>query len=62
MPSDLWLKIFRKQKHMVFIIDILLFCFGVWVLYICICVHMCTCVFREQRLTSNVARLGGQIG
>lgn len=29
------------------------------VLNICICVHMCTCVFRTQRLTSNVARFRG---
>lgn len=39
-----------------------LFCFGVCVLNICICVHMCTCVFRTQRLTSNVARFRRHIG
>lgn len=62
MPGDLWLNIFRKQKYMVFIIDIIFISFVlvcVCVLNICICVHMCTCVFRTQRLTSNVARFRG---
>lgn len=44
MPGDLWLNIFRKQKYMVFIIDIIFISF----VLVCVCVkhmHLCAYVY-----------------